>query len=73
MIGYLKIRDYILNLQNKVEQQKTDKQNLIEKLEKDIKECQENYNMNTDGFKNYWEGCIDTDEEILKIVKGENE
>lgn len=41
MLGYLKIRDYILNLQNKVEQLETNNKKLIEYIEKKMSEYDE--------------------------------
>lgn len=55
----------------KAKQLEEDKQKLIEKLEEDIKDNQENYDTNADGFEDYWRGCLDTEKEILELVKGE--
>lgn len=65
--------DNLCNAIKRVEQLESDKQKLIEKLEEDIKANQINYKTNADGFEEYWRGCIDTETEILKILKGEKE
>lgn len=41
MLGYLKIRDYILSLQNKVDQLETNNKKLIEYIEKKMSEYDE--------------------------------
>lgn len=43
---------------------------LVEKIEEIRQEHINNYN-NTSTRKDYWEGSIDTDREILKLLKGE--
>lgn len=60
-----------IELKKKVEQLETDKQKLIEELEEDIKITKEQYSENT-LLNIRVDGKIDTLEEILKILKREN-
>lgn len=63
MLGYLKIRDYILSLQNKVDQLETNNKKLIKKL----KEVIDDDEMSDIEYQMKRELAI----EILKIAKGE--
>jgi len=77
MLKYLKIRDNILNMQNKIEQLESDKQKLIEKLEGDIEDLEfvhDNY-IDANIVEGTYEtlGRISYAKEILKILKGEND
>ncbi len=79
MLGYLKLRDYILNMQNKIDQLETNNKNLIEKLKnkqmKLLKQMQEpnNDRWEKDDERYYEEIKIQYKflKEILEIVKGE--
>lgn len=74
MLGYLKIRDYILNLQNKVERLESNNQKLIEKLEEDKNNLEFSRDLDADkGFREDEEDMAVRIyiEEILKILKGE--
>ncbi len=70
MLGYLRIRDYILNLQNRVKQLESDKQKLIEKLEEEHTNAKTKY---SETLSPYQYGKVDVVEEILSILKGEND
>lgn len=70
-IDQLETDNYELN--NRINDYIEERQKLIEKLEEDIKVNQENYKTNTEVFEEYWSGCIDTEQEILSILKGEKE
>lgn len=71
MLGYLKIRDYILNLQNRVDQLESDKQKLIEKLEEDEYIIESTYSQ-INGNYFMAQDKLDYIREILSILKGEN-
>ena len=44
---------------------------VTEFIKDDIKTNMENEATNTDGMKEYWRGCIDTEAEILEFIEGE--
>lgn len=79
MLGYLKIRDYILNLQNKVEQLEINNKKLIEKLKEDIYYANDNIkdidesNIAQVITKEIKISIRNYAQEILEIVKGEKE
>lgn len=61
------LRKYI----NELEQKESILDKVTDKLKEDIKTNMENEETNTDGMKEYWRGCIDTEVEILEFIKGE--
>ena len=75
MLEYLKIRDYILNIQDRLTKLETEKQNVIEKLEEDKKKYISILNDNSyehDDEREQFIGKMFYIDEILSLVKGKN-
>ena len=63
----------ILEYINCLEQKESILDKVTELIKSDIKTNMENEETNTDGMKEYWRGCIDTEAEILEFIEGEKE
>ena len=61
----------ILEYINCLEQKESILDKVTELIKSDIKTNMENEETNTDGMKEYWRGCIDTEAEILEFIEGE--